>query len=128
MKVRQIKARIFKEGEDLAAFIQKHIPKLKEGTVLAIASKIVALSERRVVRVSNKKTKEALIRAESEWQEKVLPDWWLTVRDSAVVVNAGIDESNADGNSILLPKDSFAAFTRTTSPSFNSFLKSVPAR
>lgn len=109
MKVRQIKARIFKEGEDLAAFIQKHIPKLKEGTVLAIASKIVALSERRVVRVSNKKTKEALIRAESEWQEKVLPDWWLTVRDSAVVVNAGIDESNADGNSILLPKDSFAA-------------------
>ena len=109
MKVKAIKTRIFKEGEDLVAFIQKHIPKLKEGAVLAIASKIVALSERRVVRVSNKKAKEALIRAESEWQEKVLPEWWLTVRDGTVVVNAGIDDSNADGNSILLPQDSFIA-------------------
>ena len=108
MKVRQIQTRIFKEGEDLAAFIQKHVPKLKEGAVLAIASKIVALSECRIVRVSSKKAKESLIRAESEWQEQVLPDWWLTVRDGTVVLNAGIDESNADGNSILLPKDSFA--------------------
>ena len=60
-----------------------------------------------VVTLKNQKEKERLIRAESEWQLKVLPEWWLTVRDGTVVVNAGLDDSNANGKTILLPKDSF---------------------
>ena len=38
-----------------------------------------------------------------------MPKWWLTVRDGVALVNAGIDESNADGKLVLLPKDSFAS-------------------
>ncbi len=107
MKVQPIRTRIFKEGENLADFIVAHIPKLRDGAILAVTSKIVALAEGRVVQLKNKKEKEKLIRAESEWQLKVLPEWWLTVRDGTVVVNAGLDDSNADGKTILLPKDSF---------------------
>lgn len=107
--MRAVRTRIFNESEDLAAFIIKGIPKLKDGSILTVASKIVALSEGRVVRINDKKAKEALIRAESEWQEKVLSKWWLTIRDGTVVVNAGIDDSNAAGNTILLPEDCFAS-------------------
>src|SRR3989338_6169219 len=107
MEVNTIQTRIFREGENLADFIVAHIPKLKNGSVLAVTSKIVALAEGRVVTLKNQKEKERLIRAESEWQLKVLPEWWLTVRDGTVVVNAGLDDSNADGKTILLPEDSF---------------------
>src|SRR3989338_10843596 len=109
MQVKPIRTEIFKEGDNLPDFIVAHIPKLKNGAVLAVTSKIVALAEGRVVKIKNRKEKEQLIRAESEWQLKVLPNWWLTVRDGTVVVNAGIDDSNADGKTILLPKDSFGS-------------------
>src|SRR3990167_2866920 len=107
MKTQPIKTRIFKEGENLTDFIVAHIPKLRNGAVLAVTSKIVALAEGRVVKIKNRKEKEHLIRSESEWQLKVLPQWWLTVRDGTVVVNAGLDDSNAHGKTILLPKDNY---------------------
>lgn len=108
MRITPVKTRLFNEGEDLAAFIGEHIPSLPEGSILAVASKIVALAEGRVVE-ADKEDKEALIRRESEWMRSILPKWWLTVRDGTVVVNAGIDESNADGKLILLPQDSFSS-------------------
>src|SRR3989344_4754436 len=107
MKVMAVKTRVFQEGEDLAALITEHIPNLKEGSIIAVASKIVALSENRVVDTTE--DKEALIKKESEWMKHVFGKWWLTVRDGTVVVNAGIDESNAAGKMILLPEDSFAS-------------------
>ncbi|HEY4526424.1 MAG TPA: coenzyme F420-0:L-glutamate ligase [Candidatus Paceibacterota bacterium] len=121
MQVTPVKTSIFLQGEDLGAFIEEHVPTLKEGSILAVASKIVALSESRVVEAVE--DKEALIRRESEWVKHVFGTWWLTVRDGTVVVNAGIDESNVDpvkslrdhGASekmILLPEDSFASAER----------------
>ena len=47
MKVRAIKTGIFREGEDLLAFIKKYVQTLKEGSVLIVTSKIVALAEGR---------------------------------------------------------------------------------
>lgn len=108
MLVKTIKTRLFEQGEDLTAFIVKHVPALPDRSILAVASKIVALAENRVVDAEGQ-DKEALIRQESEWMRHVFGKWWLTVRDGMVVVNAGIDESNADGKMFLLPEDSFAA-------------------
>ena len=107
MRVEPIKTRLFKEGEDLVAFTTEHIPSVKDGSIIAVVSKIVALAENRVVAVVE--DKETLIKKESEWMRHVFGAWWLTVHDGTVVVNAGIDESNADGMMILLPRDSFAA-------------------
>lgn len=109
MRVRAICTPVFQEREDLFAFITKHIPSLTDGTILVVASKIVALSEGRT---ANADQKETLIRKESSWVRKILPKWWLTVRDGVVIVNAGIDESNADGKIILLPRDCFASAAR----------------
>ncbi len=109
MNIRSVRTRIFRENEDLAAFIVRHIPKMRDGTVLAVTSKIVALSEGRTVVLKSDAEKARVIRSESTWQSRVLPKWWLTVRDGTVVINAGIDDSNADGKTVLLPHDSFAA-------------------
>jgi dihydrofolate synthase / folylpolyglutamate synthase len=109
MIVRAIKTRIFQEHEKLAPFILKNIPKLKECSVLVVTSKIVALSEGRTAAPKNKKEKEKIIRAESRWAVESYPNWWLTIKDGTFAMNAGVDDSNADGKIILLPKNSFLA-------------------
>jgi len=108
MNVRPIKTRIFKENEDLFLFITGHIRTLKEGSVLAVTSKIVALSEGRVAIAKDAAQKARIIRNESEW---AIPAKyaWLTFKDGIIMANAGIDDSNANGKLILLPKNSFDA-------------------
>ncbi len=109
MNIRPVRTRIFKENEDLIAFITKHIPKLREDSVLVVTSKIVALAEGRTLPGGNVRIKEKAIKDESEF---ALPTkWvWLTLKDGFVIANAGIDESNAEGGKlILLPKDSYDA-------------------
>lgn len=112
MKVIPIKTRIFKENENLIDFITSNVKKLQDDSILVVTSKIVALSEGRVVIIKNEKEKEALIKSESQFamrtkfatHEKYV---WLTIKDGMVLASAGIDESNANGKVILLPKDSF---------------------
>lgn len=70
------------------------------------SSKIVALAERRTVVIKDSKTKEEAIRAESSFALKT-KYVWLTIKDGMILPSAGIDESNANGRLILLPKDSF---------------------
>lgn len=106
MIIRPIKTRVFQEGDDLFAFITDYFKKLLEKSVVVVTSKIVALAEKRTAVAKNVQTKEKLIRAESEL---AIPTKyvWLTVKDGMVMASAGIDESNANGKLILLPKDSF---------------------
>ncbi len=107
MLVRPIKTRIFLEGESLPDFIEKYIPRLKENSVLVVTSKIVALAEKRTA-PNDLKTKVRLIKSESQFA--LATKWvWLTLKDGFVIANAGIDESNANGKLILLPKDSYKA-------------------
>ena len=106
MQIQAIKTKIFREGDDLFDFIIRHIKKLPEKSVLVITSKIVALSEKRTAVFTDKKTKEKLIKSESELAIKTKYAW-LTIKDGQVMASAGIDESNAKGKLILLPGDSY---------------------
>ncbi len=108
MNIRPIKTRVFKEGEDILAFIMKHVRGLKNGSVLAVTSKIVSLAEGAVMQATTSRAKDAIIRAESEWQLQARGGK-ITLKNGLLMWNAGIDESNAKGNLILLPKDSFKA-------------------
>lgn len=106
MNVKPIKTSIFHEGDDLEAFIIEYVPRLKNDAVLVITSKIVALAEGRTAHLSNIKNKEKLIQIESEKRVKTKYTW-LTVARGMLMASAGVDESNADGKFILLPKDSY---------------------
>jgi len=108
MQITPIKTRIFQENEDLFLFVLKYIKKIKEGSILVVTSKIVALAEGRTVVYENEKQKDALIKKESDLliKTKIV---WLSFKDGTVMANAGIDESNARGKLIFLPKDSFTS-------------------
>ena len=106
MIIQPIKTHVFHEGDDLFVFITDYFKKLPEKSVIVVTSKIVALAEKRTAIAKDAATKENLIRAESDL---AIPTKyvWLTVKDGMVMASAGIDESNANGKLILLPKDSF---------------------
>jgi len=106
MKIKTIKTRIFKPDENLFHFMEDYISIITEKSILVVTSKIVALSEGRAVEKVDDRTKEKLIASESDF---VLPTKYvcLTIKDGVVMANAGIDESNANGKLILLPRDSF---------------------
>lgn len=111
MNVIPIHTRVCKENDDLVSFIREHVPTIKNGSVLCVTSKIVALSEGRVAEPKNEAEKVRIIEEESEWMvatKYVI----LTMRDGIPMANAGTDESNAGGKLILLPKDSFASAER----------------
>lgn len=106
MKVKAIKTRIFKPKENLLLFIASYLPKIIEGSILVVTSKIVALSEGRFAQKVDENTKAEIIKRESDF---VLPTKhvYLTIKNGLIMANAGVDESNADGWLILLPKNSF---------------------
>lgn len=113
MKITAVKTRVFRPNEDLLSFINEHIGRLGERSVLVITSKIVALAEGRWIANIDAEGKEEVIRAESEIV-LATPYARMTIRDGQAMANAGVDESNADGALILLPRDSFrtASFVR----------------
>lgn len=107
MHVVPIRTRLFRSGESLTDFILAQVPVLGERSVLAVTSKIVALAEGRVVKQSSI-AKDELIRQEAEYAYKT-EHVWLTLKEGNIIANAGVDESNAGGDYVLLPKDSFAS-------------------
>ena len=107
MKITPVHTRIFKEKEDLPLFIFQHISKISEKSVLTVSSKLVALWKGLTLPYQNQEQKERLIQQESEAALKT-PLAWLTIKSGMMMTNAGIDESNADGKLILLPKDCYA--------------------
>ncbi len=108
MNIKPITTKVFAENEDLFAFVTRFIKRAPERSVIVITSKIVALSEGRTAKLGTEKEKEALIRSESEFALET-EYVWLTIKDGMLVANAGVDESNADGKIVLLPKDSYKA-------------------
>jgi len=112
MKLHAIKTRVFKQNEDLCAFIDAYVKNIiAENDILVITSKIVALSEGRVMDVGDEKMRERVIKAESQYAMKTKYTW-LTIKDNTVMSSAGLDLSNGNGKTILLPKDSYESAKR----------------
>lgn len=111
MQLTPVTTAVFKEKEDLPAFIGRHIAALPEKTVLAVTSKLAALWEGRTLPYESRAQKESLIVRESQAALKT-PLAWLTLKAGMVMTNAGLDESNADEKLILLPEDLYACAAR----------------
>ncbi len=87
--------------------LDNSLSQLKHGSIVAITSKIVAICEGRTV-PKEKSDLETLIKDESELYltHQVSRIGHRTIVQGTLVSGAGIDESNAAGNFVLLPKDS----------------------
>ncbi len=108
MKVSAIKTKKVVVGDDLYKILDEFLPKLKEKDVVAIASKIVAITQGRVIKNDGKINKEELIKKEADLY---LPQRYttfgvhLTIKNNIIIASAGIDESNGHGYFILWPEN-----------------------
>jgi F420-0:gamma-glutamyl ligase len=100
--------KILPPKDDILEELNKRLPKLKEGDVLLIASKILAIHQGRCVKIKGAK-KSALVKKEADYS---LPgnmvgdsEIILTIKDYTLIPSAGIDESNGNGYFILWPKN-----------------------
>jgi putative folate metabolism gamma-glutamate ligase len=111
MIVTAYRSPVVNPGDDLFKVLKTTLPTtIPEKSVIAVTSKIVALAENRVepVMQDNHEHKNALIRQEAEFYTEPTASKYgvmLTVKNSILAVNAGIDESNTNGFYVLWPKD-----------------------
>lgn len=95
------------KGEDIISLLDRYLPSVEEGSVVAITSKVLSICQGRVVQ-KEKVSKEALIKREAD---AVLNEGAgsygivLTLKEGLLIPSAGIDESNGEGVYILYPKD-----------------------
>lgn len=107
MQVQAIKSRLIKPHDNLLNAIDEAIaldPKLKgklpENSVLALSSKVISYCQGRVIpkKSEAKSEKHALVKSEAEFYTEPSAskfDLILSIKNSTLIVNAGIDESNA---------------------------------
>lgn len=109
MKVTAVKThKITTRDSSLIKILDKYLPKLEEKSILAITSKIVSITEGRLVKMDSV-NKDALIKQESQFylpREQNRYNVSLTITRNLLAATAGIDESNGNGYYILWPKDS----------------------
>ncbi|MBI4054451.1 MAG: coenzyme F420-0:L-glutamate ligase [Candidatus Doudnabacteria bacterium] len=93
-------------GDDLFGVLSQ-IRSLKEGSIVAISSKVVSICENRVFKKSSVKSRDGLIIKEADryLPRKLVPKMraLLTIKNHALLPSAGVDEF--DGLYVLWPKD-----------------------
>jgi len=101
-------------GDDLFSIFQKALTTanqtLQEGDIIVVASKIVAVQQHRVVAVKDDVAFAKLVEAEADRVVADCDEWKmrLTLKNGALIPNAGIDRSNvAAGHAVLWPADPF---------------------
>lgn len=107
MLILPIKTRAFlPPKDDIFAVLEKTAKKLKEGDILVVTSKIVAIGEGMCVPTTTSEAKQELIRSESDFLPfNQFDDSMFSIKGSTVIASAGIDESNGNGFWILWPND-----------------------
>jgi dihydrofolate synthase / folylpolyglutamate synthase len=110
MEIKPVKTDLVKVGDDLFEVISNNIKTLPEESVLVVTSKIISVCEGRLVKkkTEEKTEKHDLVKKEADLYvdpHESKYDIMLTIKDNILAVNAGIDESNANGHFILWPKD-----------------------
>ena len=110
MQVIAIKTATVKAGDqDIFTFLDQNLEHLEENSLLAITSKVVSLCENNVLPLTL--DKETLLQEHADYylpkEHRKLGS--CTITHHAFIGGAGIDESNADGHYVLLPKDAQAS-------------------
>ena len=106
MKITAVRThKVTAQDHSLLALLDAYLPALEEQSVLAITSKIVAVTQGRLVKVGEV-YRHALIESEADY---FLPrghsryDVTLTIIGNILIPSAGIDESNGNGSYVLWP-------------------------
>ncbi len=103
-----VKTRVLQPPQDdLFRVLDEYLHDVKDGDIIAVSSKVVSIHEGNCILLSDA-DKQTLLEQEADLM--IPRSYWsspLTIKYNAFIGTAGIDESNADGHYILLPKDPF---------------------
>lgn len=94
---------------DLFSVLDVYVKEIKDGDIILISSKVVAISEGRCIKKSEAIKSEL---AKQEADVVIERPYWnspLTIKHHTFLGASGIDESNGNGYLILLPEDVFAS-------------------
>ncbi len=109
MKITPFKTHIIKPGSDLLAIVDRYLPRIEEQNIVVITSKIVSLSQNRVIKKSHVKDKMRLVQQEADYYIDgpylARHGVCLTIKNDILIPAAGIDESNGGENYILYPQN-----------------------
>lgn len=108
MKILPIRThKIFPKKGNILDILDLYLKSFQANSILVVTSKIVSLCEGNIVKVGTV-DKDLLVAEESDHyirRQDSKYNFILTIKRSSLAASAGIDESNADGNYVLWPKD-----------------------
>lgn len=108
MKVNAIKThKITTTDKDLFKILDRYVESFNEQSILVIASKIMAITQGRTVKL-NEKQKDELIKKEADFyipKELHKSGLYITLKNGILTFSSGIDESNGNGYQILWPSN-----------------------
>jgi len=112
MEVKGIKTRLLVPPQDnLLEVIDESVSDLQDGSVLAIASKVVAVHQGRTVKIDEPREKQQLEELIEQEADKTIPRievpgglYHHTITKNILAGTAGIDASNGNGYFILWPE------------------------
>ncbi len=108
MKVTALKTKkITPKDTDILEILDRYLLRLKDRSVVAVTSKIVAICEGRVVPEKSGGKDKLIIREAEYYLPRTSSRYniMLTVKGNAINFSSGIDESNTGGYFVLWPKD-----------------------
>lgn len=97
--------------DDIYPVLDNYLPRLREGDILVITSKILGIHQGRCVKIvaDTPAERNKLIMREADWyippQKRKNMHWHLTIKDFTLNADAGIDRSNGQGYYLLWPKN-----------------------
>lgn len=106
MQIKAIKTPIVTvQDHTIHAILDLALQEMKEGEILAITSKIVALCEGRAVALDAASKADLVAQEADLYLPATVSRYavYLTIKNSALMPWAGIDESNSDGHHVLWP-------------------------
>lgn len=107
MIVRPVKTSLIESKTSFRELLEVTLDSCCERSILAVTSKVVAIIEGRIVSPEDFSMVELIARESSAYipAEKNAYGVFLCIKHNRLIPNAGIDQSNADGNLILLPSN-----------------------
>ncbi len=116
MIVTSYKTKAVTVGDSLETILDNSLPALSNRDIVVVTSKIVSICERAVVKNDGSIDKHNLVKQEADlYLDIPLSQTYgvtVTIKNSKLVANAGIDESNGNGYFILWPRNPFLSATK----------------
>lgn len=103
MKVQSIQTKTITPADNIIDIVDQYIKNLEEKSIVALTSKIVAVTQKQLEPLQSNHKK--LVQKEADQVLDCVKGVYLTVKNNIIVPNAGVDESNIEGFYVLWPKD-----------------------